>query len=271
MRNTARLGTLGLAALLAACANDSATTAPTSSATLNSDVAAFTAEAVGQDIEFMHGPRGQWGLGFGGEFGRFDCVTVERDGFTFERTCTYYDGAGAEQEAYDALTTASAAFHVSLSGSFDRGDWGSSSFSHTRDLTVTGLEGEETARTWNGTGSGMMTGIRMTRDSATVQMDMTSTGSITDLVIPVPRTETSWPLSGTITYSVSVTFTGGVHDGETKTRDVTVTFDGTQYATVTVNGETFTIDLAKRRCEGKGDGHDGRKDDGHDGPGGMHE
>lgn len=255
MTRTARLGLLGLAVMVGACSSDPA--APTDNSTLNSDVAAFTAEAVGQDIEFMHGPRGLWGLGFGGEFGRFECISVEHEGFSFERTCTFYDAGGVEQEAYDAETTASAAFHVSLSGSFDRGDWGSASFSKVRDLTVTGLEGQETSRTWNGSGTGTMTGVHMNRDGETVQMDVSTTGSITDLVIPVPRTDTSWPLSGTIAYSVSVTFTGGPHDGETRTRDVTVTFDGTQYATVTVNGETFTIDLAARRCTDARDGHDG--------------
>ena len=40
-------------------------------------------------------------------------------------------------------------------------------------------------------------------------------------------------------------------DGEQHTRDVTIVFDGTQYAQVTVNGETFTVDLANRQHMGR--------------------
>lgn len=254
MRIAAAIRVAALVVLAAACSDES--TSPVNDAMLNSDVAAITAEAVGQDVEFMHGPGGQWGLGIWGNPGRFDCTSYTGEHVTLERTCTFLDGSGAEQDAYDALTTASASLHVSLTGSFERDDWGSKSFSRVRDVTVTGLEGEETSRTWNGTSSGMLTGVRMHREGETVQMDVTSAGSITDLVVPVPRTATSWPLSGTIAYMVTVSFTGGEHNGESRTLDVSVTFDGTQYATLTVNGETFTIDLASRRCHRGDGGHD---------------
>lgn len=261
MHRLTRWSAISAAALLAAaCSNDSP--GPTDASSVNADVATLTAETVGQDIEFMHGPAGAFGFGFRGGLGDFACTSFESDVITVERTCTYYDNLGATQDAYDSLTTASAAFHLSVTGAFDRGDWGSASFTKVRDLTVTGLEGQETTRTWNGTGSGSMTGVHLNREGVSVQMDATSAGSITDLVLPVPRTDTSWPLGGTIAYSISVTFTGGPHDGETFTRDVTVTFDGTQYATVTVNGETFTIDLARRRCTDDGDRHDRPSNDG---------
>lgn len=269
MRTLIQALSAGAAALvLTACSSEAP--APTDVSSVNADVATFTAEAVGQDIEFMHGPGGFLGFGLRGGLGGFECTSFEGDFVTVERTCTFYDGLGAVQSGYDSLTTASASIHVSASGAIDRGDWGSSSFSRVRDLTVTGLEGAETSRTWNGSGSSTMTGFHTSRDGDSVQMNLASTGSITDLVVPVPRTESSWPLSGTIAFSVTVRFTGGPHDGETVTRDVTVTFDGTQYATVTVNGETFTIDLARRRCTGGGD-HDGRPggDGNHDGPSPM--
>lgn len=251
--------TLGLSAAVfaaAACSNDAP--APTESSSINASVANFSAEAVGQDIEFMHGPGGFWGFGL--RVGRdFECSSFTGDFVTVERTCTFYDADGVAQPAYDSLTTASASLHVSASGAINRGDWGSSSFSRTRDLTVTGLLGSETSRTWNGSSSGTMTGIRTSEGGDSVQMDLTSSGLITDLVLPFPKTETGWPLSGTIAFTMTVTFTGGPHDGETFTRDVRVAFDGTQYATVTVNGETFTIDLARRRCTGDGD-HRGERE-----------
>lgn len=272
MQSLTRTLLLGAAAIAAAsCSNDAP--APTDASSVNADVATFTAEAVGQDIEFMHGPGGFLGFGFRGGPGGFECTSFTGDIVSVERTCTFYDGLGAVQSAYDSLTTASATIHVSVTGAIDRGDWGSASFSRTRDLTVSGLEGEETSRTWNGSGSSTMTGFHTSRDGDSVQMDLASTGSITDLVLPYPKTSASWPLSGTIAFSVTVTFTGGPHDGETVTRDVTVTFDGTQYATVTVNGETFTVDLAQRRCTGGGDRGgrpgDGNHDGNHDGPSHM--
>jgi hypothetical protein len=94
-----------------------------------------------------------------------------------------------------------------------------------------------------------------------LEFSMNSAETISNVVIPVPRTESSWPLSGTITRHVTVAFTGGPRDGTTEERNVTITFNGTQVATVTVNGESFEFDLATR-------GHMGPK--GPMGPGGRH-
>jgi hypothetical protein len=240
----ARLAVLGLALAAAACAKDG--TGLDAEATLNSDVALFAADAAGQDVEIMRGPGGRFGLGLPADPGSFECGTVERGGMTVTRTCAFYDADGAEQASYDALTTESVVLHVEMNGSVDRGDWGSSSVSRVRDFTVTGLAGAETSVTWNGTGSGTMSRIHQTRDGDDVQMEMTSSQTVTDVVIPVPRTLDGWPLGGTIALSVTVTITGGPRDGTTHQRDVTITFDGTQYATVTVGDETFTVDLANR-------------------------
>jgi hypothetical protein len=226
---------------------------------LDRDVALIAADAAGQDIEMMRGPGGRFGLGLPAGPGNFECNDVAPPGLTVTRTCTFYDANGAVQDAFDAQTTATVIVHVAMEGTIDRGEW-SATVSRVRDYTVTGLEGDETTLTWSGTGSGTMTRIRQTRDGDEIQMDMVSEEEATGVVIPVPRTPDGWPLAGTMTSSVTVTITGGPHDGETRQRDVTITFDGTQYATVTVNGETFTIDLANRR-------HAGRGRLGHSGPG----
>jgi hypothetical protein len=260
VRSSFRFAALGLAALAAACSNDAAgPTSTTSPASINTQVATLSAEAVGQDIELMHGPGGLFSLGFRWEPGSFGCSSGTFGGITVTRTCTYLDGDGITQDAYDTLTTASVTVHTEVSGSIGRADWGSSTVSAVSDMTASGLEGTETAITWNGSSNGTMSRIHMYGDSSQVQMDLVRSGTVTDVVIPVPRTSTGWPLGGTITWTVTLTITGGPHDGATYTRDVTVTFDGTQYATVTVNGETFTVDLARRVCTG-GD-HEG---------GGMH-
>ena len=249
MMSTARIAVLGFVLAAAACARDG--TGPGSDAALNGDVALFAADAAGQDIEIMRGPGGRFGLGLPADQGSFECGTVERRGMTITRTCAFYDAAGMEQAAYDAETTESVVMHVEMSGSVERGDWGSSSVSRVRDMTVTGLAGTETSLTWNGTGSGTMSRIHQTRDGDDIQMEMTSSETATDVIIPVPRTPDGWPLGGTISTSVSVTITGGPRDGTTHERDATITFDGTQFATVTVGGETFTVDLANRHHRGR--------------------
>ena len=79
-------------------------------------------------------------------------------------------------------------------------------------------------------------------DGETRSFDVESDCTITDVVVPVPRTDTAWPLSGTIHRVVTIT----KGDGSTVTREVTVTFNGTQTVTIDVNGETFDFDLTAR-------------------------
>lgn len=226
---------------------------------LDRDVALYAADAAGQDVEFMHGPGGRFGLGLGMGPGTFDCAPVDPPHLTVTRTCEYYDAAGDPQTAFDSATTDRVVMHVEMTGDIDRGPW-SATVSRIRDIEVAGLVSAEGQHTWNATGSGTMSRIRTARDGGEVQMDMTSTMTATDVVIPVPRTPTGWPLGGTIATSVTVSITGGPMDGEQHVRDVTIVFDGTQYAEVTVNGETFTVDLANRQHVGRQQrhGHGGR-------------
>jgi hypothetical protein len=63
----------------------------------------------------------------------------------------------------------------------------------------------------------------------------------------VPRTEDSWPTSGTITKSAQLTIIGGPNDGKIVERLATITFNGTQFVPITVNGTSYTFDLEARR------------------------
>jgi hypothetical protein len=62
----------------------------------------------------------------------------------------------------------------------------------------------------------------------------------------VPRAENPWPLSGTITRVITVVITNGPNGDVTHERTVVITFNGTQFVTLTVNGEEFELDLAAR-------------------------
>ncbi len=248
MKIAARTAALGGVLLLAACSRDGFDPAGMP-ALFDRDIALYAADAAGQDVEVMRGPSGRFGMGLLADPASFECDDVERNGLTLSRTCTFYDAGGNIQTAYDQETTASVVVHAELSGNVDRMEW-SASVSRIRDVVITGLAGAETELVWSGTGSGTMSRIRQTRDGGEMQMTMTSTETATNVTIPVPRTEDGWPLGGTITKTVTMSVTGGRRDGTDHSRDVTITFDGSQYAEVTLNDETFTVDLANRRHAG---------------------
>lgn len=232
---------LAAAVMLAACGTD-APVGPAGDVALNADLATIAADAAAQDMEIMRGPSvGPFTLGLLARHGFFDCTREVRPRFAVERSCTYKDAAGNLQPSYDALTTASIAMHAEFSADIDRGRW-SGSIERVRDLTVTGLAGTETEMTWNGSGTSVATRVRVNDEGDERRYELSSSTTIANVVIPVPRTATSWPKSG----SLSNTILAKRADGSTRERVVTVTFNGTQFVVVTVNGETFEFDLSQR-------------------------
>ena len=241
---------LAAAAVLAACNSGPSNDIDT----LSLDVAAAAGETAAQNVEMMRGPGGPHGFGVRFDPASFDCEPRTREGLTVTLTCSYADAAGARQSAYDANTTATVTIALAIKGSFDRGPM-TGKVDRTSSLVVTGLAGAETKMTWNGTDAGTMSHSHGADDNGKARSyQMSYTGTTINVVIPVPRTETSWPLSGTTTQQATIKFTGGKKDGQTETRTVTTSYNGTQFITVTVNGETFTVDLAKRGRAERGRG-----------------
>lgn len=262
MRSRTFLALAGTALLAAGgCSRD--TTAPADAA-LRADVAVVTADGDIQTLQLMHdagipgagfpglglpgllmGPLGG-GHGCGPQHADGSTCTAAVGGLQVSRTVTFFDAAGAEQPAYDSLTTASIHLQMIVLGNVTRASW-SGTVDRELDMTVSGLAGQETTATWTGTGSSKTTRTRVSDGSTTRTYDMSGSTTVQDVVAPRPHTAGGWPLSGTITHHVTVTRTDGTGAGTTRNVDVVVTFDGTQYATVTVNGQTFTLDLAQRR------------------------
>lgn len=241
MRSIHRLSALGALAALAACSTDPTESDPF----VTLDAAVVAAEAAAQDVEVMRGPGGHFGLRLRIDPGKFNCDPAARDGLSIERTCTFRDAAGNTQPEYNETTTASVTVHTEIEGEINRGPL-SATMNRTTDLTVSGLAGAETTIIWNGTGSGASSRVKQVDGGGTRQYDMTHSGTITNVVVPVPPSDDGWPLSGTITRDVTITFTGGPRDGTTAQRTVTIEFNGTQFATLTVNGETYEYDLRSR-------------------------
>ncbi len=245
------------------------------------DAALLAAQEAQGDVETMREP-GVPGLRFPGlrfpsldgdrpacpEEGKtFRCPPDDQDGVTVVHEVTFLDADGNPQEAFDETTTAEVVFNHALSGTgmpprgrpgrgFRGEDAGivplESNVERQRSLIASGLAGDNEVVIWNGTSSGAST-HSFEIDGTVWSRSTTSASQINDVVMPYPREEDSWPVSGTITQTVSFSGSGpeGDRQGEV---DAVVTFNGTRYATVTVNGETIEIDLAERGRRGFG-GH----------------
>lgn len=268
MRQTRYLAA-GLLAIAAACSSNPTTSTTTVDANLDLDVATAAADATTEDVDVMAGMDGNIGflvsapLGdfasildpgghrpgitgchFGG--GHFTCPPVNRNGLTVNRTITFLDGSGNAQTDYDSLLTASIHVVATVSGDVSHGPW-SASVNRQRDFTISGLLGTETTRTVNGTGADTVSRARMTITGGTRSYDLAGTSIVDNVVMPV-RAEgvDPWPLSGTITRTYTVTRTSGPDSGQSFTRTVVITFNGTSTPTALVNGESFTLDLSHR-------------------------
>ena len=212
------------------------------------DVAMVAADALIEDVAEL------WldiGVGLEGPSAAPAEVVKRQSSHVRTVTITFYDAEGNEQEDYDKITTASVHIVSESSGERSRANssgtksW-SSTTSKTRDRTITGLEGDETTRTANGTGSSTVSKSRHSDVNGDRSYEMTSTSITTDVVHTVPRKENPYPLSGTITRDVTAVIVNGRNGDETRTRHVVITFDGTQFAHITVNGESFEVDLSAR-------------------------
>jgi hypothetical protein len=225
----------------------------------NDDVVAMTSEAefaMRRGLHLVPGCR-RWG------FFKIRCVPRKFSGdgnLNITHEVTFYgpdvdqDGNLDPQEQYDSLTTEAINYVASIEGTRERTHDGvqfSVTVNRQRDFTVSGLTGEETQRTWNGTGSADVNRTRTSDEKGTRTYDMSSTTMVEDVVILVPRAGT-YPQSGTITRHVTVEVVDGLADPTTRERDVVIEFDGTQFATITINGEVFKLDLETREVVKEG-------------------
>ena len=231
MNHRMKSGALTLSLIALAACSDTAGLESSFEESSTLDVAMVAADATIEE----HGDLGRL---FGGGGGR-------PPGGDATRTATFFDAAGNEQEAHDPLTTASIHLVIESTHEFSRDSW-TGTGTRSRDLWITGLEGEETSRTVNGTGAGSVTRSQHTDADGTRTYDMSSTSVMENVVHPVPRTDDAWPLSGTITRNMTINVVNGPDGDVTKTRTVVITFNGTNLVTMTVGDETFEIDMSTR-------------------------
>jgi hypothetical protein len=173
----------------------------------------------------------------------FNCGTTSRNGVLATRTVEFFDSQGLVQGSYDPTTTEKIRFQVTVRSS-------DGSMEHTRVMVVTGLAGQETQATWNGTGTAKM--IR-THDATGAKFTVTSQVVIENVVIPVPGGLNTYPLSGSITHEWLAEISDAT-GRRTEEHVVVVTFNGTAEVTITVDGVPRTVNLDDGRCNRFGAG-----------------
>jgi hypothetical protein len=256
----------GLFVVAAACSSSGVTT-PVSTASdlvVTSDIAMAAADGAAEDVDVMTGMNGapgnisadvgggianslgSWRPGLTGctfASGSFTCPDTLRNGLHVTRVVTLLNAAGGTMSAYDSLLTASIHIVADISGDRTHGPWSATVARH-HDITVTGLAGTETSRTFNGSGNETVSQSRVLRNDSTRSYTITGTSTITNVVMPVRSTDggNGWPTSGTITRTMTVTLTSGPNAGKTETKTMTITFDGTSTPSGSIDGHTFTID-----------------------------
>ena len=247
MRTTKTLLWSGAAMALMAMGACEDTTGPTVlDDALLLDAAVVAADATLEDIGLMGAAfgfgGGTMGSGQPGQPGGRQGIGGALSG---TREVTFYDADGIVQDAYDALTTERIEAITDIAGDIERNNW-SASIARTRDMVVTGLAGENTTRSINGSGTEDVSRSLVLLDGETRSRDMTGSFTYTDLVVPTPDSEVRYPLAGTITRDMTVVVVNRLNGDVNEIVSVVITFDGSATATGTINGEPFEIDLTAR-------------------------
>ncbi len=231
MQQRLTTGLIALSVLAFAACDDNPTDildTTTADQAINYDVAMVSADATIEDVLAFRNPQDGGSFMFG------------REG---SRTATFYDADGNEQDVYDEATTASIHIIMEMSRELERRNW-TADVMREREMTVTGLVGDETTRTVNGSGSEAVTRSRHSDTGGLRTYEMTGTRTMENVVHAVPSETNPYPLSGTITRNMTITITTEANGTVTRTKEVIITFNGTQYPEMLVDGEVFAIDLA---------------------------
>jgi hypothetical protein len=112
-------------------------------------------------------------------------------------------------------------------------------------MTVSGLLGHETSRTWNGTGARSDAGFHQ-EDAKTRTYHTTDAVTFASVLVHLPRSTNPWPISGTVTRQIAGSGTvvnAGTTRSFTMSKTVTITFNGTRLVPMLVGTVPFTLDL----------------------------
>jgi len=171
---------------------------------------------------------------------RFECPAVAMDSMTLSAEYALYDGLGVAQQGYDDITTASAQVWYKAFGNLVN-PTGAADIDRVRTLTINGLSGTASERTFGGSGTDQATGT--IAGSPGKNYVLSDTTIATNVVYGIPFASNVWPRSGTLKTQSQLDVTElGVTT--TTNNSVTITFNGTQLVNMDVGSTGFTLDLA---------------------------
>jgi hypothetical protein len=268
MKWTKTLALAGLTALGTAACDGTGTEPDTfNDEAIRAEAALVAADGMFQDLGLARDPGLQsmgfngmaQGRGVGGSHGAgctldeaagtFTCPDMAREGVTFTREVTFFDAAGNVQAGgYDPATTDAIRIVSSSSGTMGRSFW-TATTQRGRDMTISALLTD--AHVLNGTGSGTVYRSGNPQEGLEKTFDMSSAATWTNVVHVQPQDENPWPLSGTVARHVTVSVTENGVVTQTKDVETLITFNGTQFVTMIVDGEAVEIDLADRGVHGR--------------------
>ena len=176
---------------------------------------------------------------------RFVCPAVTVNGLTFTRSFQLLDVANTPHSRFEASVVAIRTFST-VKGTLTNAATGGPAYAIDRQEVMT-LSGIRTDRhTLNGVATSLVEGT-ITTARGTVHTKTTQTETTTNLVLPNPRTGSRWPI-GSVTVESMSEVTANGEQKVTSSSTATITFDGTNKATITISTGlgtfTCTIDLA---------------------------
>ncbi len=214
-------------------------------ATLNFQVAPSPAQGLRAASAYAAGYAAASGCTLDSATAIFTCPPVSSNGLTLVRTFEFFDSTGAPMLKFDGLATASVHVVATETGVRPTAT-GADTVSAVRNLTASGLLGQNTTRIWNGTATRTV-GSFWSDSLAQRTADLTDNTTFANVVIDLPRSSNPYPASGTITRVVAGSGTV-TRNGTTKTmtvsRTVTITFNGTEFVPMTIGTASYTLDLA---------------------------
>lgn len=249
-----------------ACNSDRAYAPPDTVLTdgqVSRDIAASAGEATAADLSALEGSASVTGItlslnpshppGSNCSYaaGEWSCLPALEHGLTVTRAYSYHDSAGLPMKFFDDLKTRSANFKVNVNGTITRDTTFTGVVHRNRNITVSGLLGNETTRKWSGVGTSADTNthrdLNSTRHYAGKSID-----SLKAVVFPQPRVPGSYPLSGSAVRVVSynVTSTGRSTERRSVDRRVVITYNGTAEAKIESGSVVCTLHLDTHRVDG---------------------
>lgn len=183
--------------------------------------------------------------------GRWTCAPATENGLTIARSYAFFDATGQPMKDRDDIKTASVNFQLSMNGSVSRDTTFLGVVHRTRNMTVSGLLGNETTRRWDGFGASADTNTHRSAQTTRTYAGK-SVDSLKAVIYPQPRTPTSYPLSGTMIRSVSYMVTSTGHTGTERRsvdRRAVITYNGTASVPVKSGTVTCTLHLDTHRVD----------------------